>query len=304
MDKATIYHNPSCSKSKKAEAWLRDKGYDLEIIEYLREGLSAKDIKRICKLLNMTPTDIIRVKEPAYKALAKQFENASEGAQYQIIAEHPILLERPIVVLNDKAIIARSLPMPWIKITVIKKLHDLTELYDKHKSKLDNDLKKKIETAEKFLLNMMNHKVESLLKSELEIPQSKLETSQPQSILEEIINTSVQAKKEISKKQQEEPNYKLGYGTELPEIGELLSQILSSYSKIKTYHDYCDIVQHSKNNPLRIGNTLSCADNFKTIKTLQNKIDELDFKIKCILEILLRCVTQENIFVLLDFAMM
>lgn len=146
MDKATIYHNPSCSKSKKAEAWLREH-YDLEIIEYLREGLSAKDIKRICELLNMIPSHIVRVKEPAYKALAKKFENASEGAQYQIIAEHPILLERPIVVLNDKAIIARSLPMLWIKITVIKRLHDLTELYDKHKSKLDNDLKKKIEIA-------------------------------------------------------------------------------------------------------------------------------------------------------------
>lgn len=271
MDKATIYHNPSCSKSKKAEAWLRDKGYDLEIIEYLREGLSAKDVKRICELLNMLPSHIVRVKESAYKALAKQFENASEDAQYEIIAEHPILLERPIVVLNDKTIIARSLPMLWIKTTVIKKLHDLTELYDKHKSKLDNDLKGKIEKAEEFLLNMMNQEVENLLKSKLE--------TEHQSILEEIINTSVQAKKEISKKQQEEPNYKLGYGTELPEIGELLSQILSSYSKIKTYHDYCDIVQHPENNPSRIGNTLSRADNFKTIKTLQNKIDELYFKI-------------------------
>jgi len=236
MDKVTIYHNPSCSKSKKAEAWLRER-YDLKIIEYLRKGLSARDIKRICELLSMTPSSIVRVKEPAYKALAKQFENASEDAQYQIIAEHPILLERPIVVLNDKAIIARSLPMLWMKITVIKKLHDLTELYDKHKSKLDNGLKGEIETAEKFLLNMMNQEVENLLKKELE--------TQHQSIRKTIVDKSNHAKKEISKKQQE-PGYERACRVKLPEIQAFLSDRSSDYSKIKTYHDYFEIAPYLK----------------------------------------------------------
>lgn len=121
----------------------------------------------------------------------------------------------------------------------------------------------------------MNHKVESLLKSELEIPRSKLETSQPQSILEEIINTSVQAKKEISKKQQE-PGYERACRVKLPEIQAFLSDRSSDYSKIKTYHDYFEIAPYLKLDLL--GNKF---DYLETIKTLQNKIDELYFKIKC-----------------------
>ena len=102
----TIYHNPKCSKSHQALAILNESSYAVEIIRYLEIG-SQHDIKAICKSLDMKPTEIVRTKESIYQSMAKTFEHASDDKKYKIIAENPILLERPIVIVNNKAIIAR-----------------------------------------------------------------------------------------------------------------------------------------------------------------------------------------------------
>ena len=103
----TIYHNPKCSKSRQALAILNESSYAVEIIRYLEIGLSQHDIKAICKSLDMKPAEVVRTKEAIYQSIAKTFEHASDDEKYKIIAENPILLERPIVIKDNKAIIAR-----------------------------------------------------------------------------------------------------------------------------------------------------------------------------------------------------
>ena len=102
-----IYHNPKCSKSRQALAVLNESSYAVEIIRYLEIGLSQHDIKAICKSLDMKPTEVVRTKESIYQSIAKTFEHASDEERYRIIAENPILLERPIVMLHNKAVIGR-----------------------------------------------------------------------------------------------------------------------------------------------------------------------------------------------------
>ena len=103
----TIYHNPQCSKSQKALEILNKSNHNIEVIDYLKVGLSTQDIKAICESLGVKPTKIIRTKEKIYQTIAKTFEDADNDQQYKIIAENLILLERPIVMTYDKAIIAR-----------------------------------------------------------------------------------------------------------------------------------------------------------------------------------------------------
>jgi len=104
----TIYHNPKCSKSREALSVINESNYNVEVIEYLQTGLSAKDIKAICESLEMKPAEVIRTKEKIYQPIAKTFEDADNEQRYKIISENPILLERPIVMTYDKAVIARA----------------------------------------------------------------------------------------------------------------------------------------------------------------------------------------------------
>ena len=103
----TIYHNPRCSKSRQALDMLHETKYAIEVIRYLEVGLSQHDIKAVCKSLDMRPAEVVRTKEDIYQSIAKVFGHASDDEKYKIIAENPILLERPIVITHNKAIIAR-----------------------------------------------------------------------------------------------------------------------------------------------------------------------------------------------------
>ena len=102
-----IYHNPVCSKSIQALALLQLHSDNIRIIEYLEARLSGNDMQNICQMLKIHPVDIIRKKEPVYQLLQQQFIGNSYEKQCQIIASNPILLERPIVIIGEQAIIAK-----------------------------------------------------------------------------------------------------------------------------------------------------------------------------------------------------
>ncbi len=102
-----IYHNPVCSKSIQALALLQLHSDNVKIIEYIEANLSGNDMQKICQMLKIHPVDIIRKKEPVYQLLQQQFISNSYDQQCQIIASNPILLERPIVIIGEQAIIAR-----------------------------------------------------------------------------------------------------------------------------------------------------------------------------------------------------
>lgn len=107
MSKVTIYHNPSCSKSRQTLALLQDNNIEAEIIQYLENPPSAEDLKHLIKLLGLTARDIIRSGEQEYADQNLGEESLSEESLIQAIIQTPKLLQRPIVVANDKAIIGR-----------------------------------------------------------------------------------------------------------------------------------------------------------------------------------------------------
>ena len=106
MQKLTIYHNPRCSKSRKALETLTEKGCELEVVEYLKTPLTKKLLKNLLMKLNMKPLDVIRTNEDLFKKKFKD-KNFTQDEWIQILIENPILLQRPIVVGEYKAEIMR-----------------------------------------------------------------------------------------------------------------------------------------------------------------------------------------------------
>ncbi len=102
----TIYHNPRCSKSRATLKLLQDRGVETRIIEYLKTPPSEEELARILDLLAMEPEDLMRRGEAEYREYVKG-KNLSHEDQLRVMVEHPILIERPIVIKGDKAAIGR-----------------------------------------------------------------------------------------------------------------------------------------------------------------------------------------------------
>ena len=112
---ATIYHNPRCSKSRQTLQLLEDKGCEVEIIEYLKNPPEPDTIKQLLELLSLAPRELMRKKESAYKEQQLNDESLSEQTLIEAMYKNPILIERPIVVANNKAAIGRP-PEAVLKI--------------------------------------------------------------------------------------------------------------------------------------------------------------------------------------------
>lgn len=105
MDRA-LYFNPSCSKCRTADALLRDRGVDAELVRYLDAAPTVDELRRLMGLLGIDdPRLMMRTGEPVYAELS--LDQASEESLLEAISAHPILLERPILVVGDRAVIAR-----------------------------------------------------------------------------------------------------------------------------------------------------------------------------------------------------
>ncbi|MGB1108829.1 MAG: arsenate reductase (glutaredoxin) [Gammaproteobacteria bacterium] len=106
-DQVTIFHNPRCSKSRSAMALLEDRGTPVEVIKYLDTPPSADELKAILKQLDMGPRELLRKGETEYKELNLADPSLDDEALIQAMVEHPKLIERPIVIRDGKAIVAR-----------------------------------------------------------------------------------------------------------------------------------------------------------------------------------------------------
>ena len=103
-----LYHNPRCSKSRQTLALLRENGRDPEIVEYLKDPPSKAELKRILKLLGIAPRDLMRRKEAPYKDLKLDDPALDDDALIAALADNPILIERPILLVDgSKAAIGR-----------------------------------------------------------------------------------------------------------------------------------------------------------------------------------------------------
>ena len=111
----TIYHNPQCSKSRQTLELIQAKNISPIIIEYLKSNLTSSEIKRILQSLGVPVRSIIRNSETSYKTLKLDDESLSEQALIDAIIENPQLLQRPIVLDKDTAVIGRP-PEKVLKI--------------------------------------------------------------------------------------------------------------------------------------------------------------------------------------------
>ena len=103
----TVYHNPRCSKSRQTVALLRERGIEPELVEYLKDPPSAEVLKQLASLLGVEPREMMRHGEPEYRELGLDDPDLGRAALLQAVADHPRLLERPIVVNGDRAAIGR-----------------------------------------------------------------------------------------------------------------------------------------------------------------------------------------------------
>lgn len=101
-----IYHNPRCQKSRESLALIEGKGESIEIIEYLKTPPTKAEIEMLLQKLNLPITDIIRKDELLYKEKFKG-KDFSDDEWIIILIENPKLIQRPIVVRGNKAVIGR-----------------------------------------------------------------------------------------------------------------------------------------------------------------------------------------------------
>lgn len=101
-----IYHNPRCSKSRQGLAILQDANQNPEIINYIKNPISFEELSDLLGKLNIPAIDLVRKNEAIWK---EEFKNKelSESEVIQAMVTHPKLIERPIVVQGDKAVIGR-----------------------------------------------------------------------------------------------------------------------------------------------------------------------------------------------------
>ncbi|XOV66552.1 MAG: arsenate reductase (glutaredoxin) [Fluviicola sp.] len=106
MAEFTVYHNPRCSKSRMAIAYLEEAGKTYEVVEYLKEMPSAAEMDEILNKLEMEPEALLRKNESDFKDHFKG-KNLSRAEWIDAMRTYPKLIERPIVVKGNKAIVAR-----------------------------------------------------------------------------------------------------------------------------------------------------------------------------------------------------
>lgn len=105
--KITMYHNPRCSKSRQTLELLRDRGVEPKIVEYLSTPPSAGELDEILKRLNLEPRDLMRKQEPEYREAGLDNPELDRAQLIQGMIENPRIIERPIVVTEDKAAVGR-----------------------------------------------------------------------------------------------------------------------------------------------------------------------------------------------------
>lgn len=107
-DQPVIFHNPHCSKSRKALSFLTEAGANPDVVRYLEAPPTRGELDRICSRVGLAPQDLVRTSEPLFKELGLSLEDdrGREG-WLAVLEEHPRLLERPIIVMGDKAIVGR-----------------------------------------------------------------------------------------------------------------------------------------------------------------------------------------------------
>ena len=103
-----VYHNPSCSKSRLCVDFLTYEKYDFEVFNYLKNPLSRLELTELLRKLDRKPSELVRRNEVIFKEASKA-KLLTEDEILQLMLDYPKLIERPIVEVNGKAVLARPI---------------------------------------------------------------------------------------------------------------------------------------------------------------------------------------------------
>ena len=103
----TIYHNPACGTSRNTLAMIRQSGEEPDVIEYLKTPPSRQKLAELIAAMRITPRELLRQKDTPYAELRLDDPKWTDDELIDLMIEHPILINRPIVVTQKGAILAR-----------------------------------------------------------------------------------------------------------------------------------------------------------------------------------------------------
>jgi arsenate reductase (glutaredoxin) len=107
MADVTVFEKPTCTTCRKLFQLLAEKGVEADRIDYQVLGLSRAQLDEIVAKTGLAPRELLRTREPEYKALGLDDPSVSDAAVLDAMIEHPALLQRPVVIKGDKAVLAR-----------------------------------------------------------------------------------------------------------------------------------------------------------------------------------------------------
>jgi arsenate reductase len=107
MAKLTIYQKPTCTTCRQAIQVLKDSGEPFNAVNYYEQPFTSAQLKALLKKARLSPWDVLRTKEDAYKELGLAKKNLSDDELIDLMVTHPDLIQRPIVEKGDRAILAR-----------------------------------------------------------------------------------------------------------------------------------------------------------------------------------------------------
>lgn len=108
MQNIQIWHNPKCSKSRAAMQLLENNNIDVNVVKYLEQTPTKEQLKDVLSKLKISAKELLRTSEDIYKELNLKDIN-DEETLIEIMTKNPILIERPIIIKGDKAVIARPI---------------------------------------------------------------------------------------------------------------------------------------------------------------------------------------------------
>lgn len=103
----TIYHNPRCSKSRETLRLIEERGIEPEVINYLKDPPDRDTLDAILNMLDMEPRDLMRKQEAEYAKASLDDPGLTRDTLILAMVQRPILIERPIVIADGKAVIGR-----------------------------------------------------------------------------------------------------------------------------------------------------------------------------------------------------
>ncbi len=103
----TVYHNNRWGKSRKVLQLLRDNNINFTVIEYLKEPINHDELHNICQILAIRPIQLVRTNDKYFKGLNVNINSMNNDEILELLVNHPKILERPIIVKNNDAVIGR-----------------------------------------------------------------------------------------------------------------------------------------------------------------------------------------------------